>query len=179
VNKYLIIIIFLFIVNIVLSQQKEYRIKEIKKMYAELNSLISLKKECIYGKKIEHEGFDENSEKYPFDQMAESCKLSNNYKTLSASFNGYEWNCNMSYYLNNDIPFFVLMSTGAEGCISEYRIYLDKNGEIIQLLEKSNECDGNTPLINKEIQDLKQIDNIKNIIIQNRVKIDDILQSSK
>ena len=108
-NKYLIIIIFLFIVNIVLSQQKELRIKEIKKMYAELNSLISIKKECIYGKKIEHEGFDENSEKYPFDQMAESCKLSNNYKTLSASFNGYEWNCNMSYYLNNDIPFFVLI----------------------------------------------------------------------
>ncbi len=177
-NKNLIILILLFVVNIVLSQQKDIRIKEIKKMYTETNSLISKKKECISGKIIEYEGFDENSEKFPFDQIAESCKLENNYKTISASFNGYEWNCNMSYYLKNDTVFFVLMSTGAEGCISEYRIYFDSVGEIIQLLEKSNECDGNSPLTNKEIKDAKQIENIKTIIMHNRSKIDEILKSS-
>ena len=54
-NKNLIILIFLFVVNIVLSQQKDIRIKEIKKMYTETNSLISKKKECISGKIIQQQ----------------------------------------------------------------------------------------------------------------------------
>jgi len=175
-NKFFLTLIFFYIINFSFSQNKEERINEIKKMYAEVNDRLKKPKECVSNKIIEYEGFDENSEKFPFDQFAEVCKLNNNYKTLSASFNGYEWNCNMSYYLKNDIPFFVLMSTGAEGCISEYRIYLDINGEIIKLLEKSNDCDGNSPKTNKEVINENQLANIKKILIENKEKIDEIIK---
>ena len=169
--------IFIIYVNTILSQDKNARISEIKKMYSEATTLSLKKKDCISGKKIEHEGFDEASEKFPFEQTAEKCKLGNNYVTIAASLNGYEWNSNISYYYKNDKLFFVLLSNGAEACIVEYRIYFDENQKIIKLLEKTNDCDGGELKSNNEITDVKEFEETFQLIEQNKNKIDEILSN--
>lgn len=168
---------FLFVINSIFSQDKTARITEIKKMYAEVNELSLKKKDCFSGKKTEYDSFDEASEKIPFDQTAEKCKLGNNYVTISASLNGYEWNSNVSYYYKNDKLFFVFISNGAEACMVEYRIYFDENQKIIKLLEKSNNCDGGDLKNNNEITDAKEFDETMQLIDQNKIKIDEILNS--
>ena len=176
--KYCLIIGIFFLESFAgFSQDKTARIAEIKKMYAEVNELSLKKKDCISGKKTEFDSFDEAGEKIPFDQNAEKCKLGNNYVTISASLNGYEWNSNVSYYYKNDKLFFVFISNGAEACMVEYRIYLDENQKIIKLLEKSNDCDGGDLKNNNEITDTKEFEETMQLIEQNKIKIDEILSS--
>jgi len=171
----LLISIFLLINNSIFCQDKAARIAEIKKMYAEATELSLKKKDCESGKKIEYEGFDEASEKMPFEQTAEKCKLANNYVSISASLQGYEWNINVTYYYKNEKLFFVFISNGAEACFVEYRVYFDENQKIIKLLEKSNDCDGGDLKKNNEITDAKEFDETMQLIEQNKIKIDEIL----
>jgi hypothetical protein len=179
--KITITIVIALLFNNYYAQNSSNRITEIKKMYVETNKLIENKtnSNCKSATKTEYEGFDENSEKFPFQQSAEKCILTNEYQTLSGIFNGYEWNCNLSIYQKNGKMFFALMSSGAEACSSEYRIYYDINENVIKVLAKQNDCDGNSPTINKEITDKKEIEGTNLMILQHKAKIEEMVNNTK
>jgi hypothetical protein len=132
-------------------------------MYGEVMKLSSsnISKNCKQGKMTIYEGFDPSSEKMPFEQTAEFCNISKDYVTYNGNFSGYEWISNKTYYLKNNKLFFVFISSGAEACAHEYRIYYDMNENIIQILKKTNDCDGSSPITSSEIKDKAEIKIIK------------------
>ncbi len=166
-NKIKYSIIILLIANSIstpcYSQNNSPRIAEIKKMYGEIVKLSSsnISKKCKQGKMTIYEGFDPSSEKMPFEQTAEFCNISKDYVTYNGNFSGYEWISNKTYYLKNNKLFFVFISSGAEACAHEYRIYYDMNENIIQILKKTNDCDGSSPITSSEIKDKAEIKIIK------------------
>lgn len=148
------ILFFSFISFFALSQDNTARIQEIKTMYTEIIQLeksIDSSKQCKTGKKINYEGFGDNSEKYPFEQSASKCTLTKGYSTLTGNFSGYEWGDKTIFYYKNDLLFFVFAEAGAESCFSEYRIYYDSKGIPIKILEKSNDCNGEDMTKNVEV----------------------------
>ncbi len=155
--KYSIIIFFLAnsIFTSCYSQDNSSRILEIKKMYGEVTKLSNsnISKQCKKGKMTNYEGFDPSSEKMPFEQTAELCHISKDYITYHAKFCGYEWISDKIYYLKNNKIFFVFISSGSEACSNEYRVYYDLNENIIKILNKSNDCNGDSPLKSSEIKD--------------------------
>ena len=158
--------IFLIVNSIFIScysQDNSSRILDIKKMYGEVNKLsnANTSKQCKTGTNTSYEGFDENSEQVPFEQTAELCHISKEYSTYRAKFCGYEWASETIFYLKNNKIFFVFQSTGAESCSDEYRAYYDINGKIIKILNKSNECNGDTPSISSEIKDKEEMKRIQ------------------
>ena len=163
------IIIFLFANSIFTpsySQNNSSRIAEIKKMYGEIIKLSNsnISKKCKQGKMTNYEGYAPSSKKMPFEQTAELCHISKDYTTYNGNFSGYEWISNKTYYLKNNKLFFVFISSGAEACSHEYRVYYDMNENIIQILKKTNECDGSVPSITSEIKDKAEIKIIYNEI---------------
>ena len=114
-----------------------------------------------------YEGFDPSSEKMPFEQTAEFCNISKDYVTYNGNFSGYEWISNKTYYLKNNKLFFVFISSWESGeelqysICKELRIYYDMNENIIQILEKTYECDGSLPTTSIEIKDKAEIKIIK------------------
>ena len=162
--KYLIIVIL--IINTAFtncfSQENSARILEIKKMYGEVIKLSSsiTSKNCKTGKVTNYEGFDESSEKMPFEQTAEYCNVSVDYTTYKAKFCGYEWSNETIFYLKGNKVFFVFMSSSSEACTNEYRIYYDLNGNVIKILNKSNDCNGDKPVKSSEIADKVEMKNI-------------------
>jgi hypothetical protein len=173
--KHSIIIFFLanYICTPCYSQDNSSRILEIKKMYGEVIKLSNsnISKQCKKGKMTNYEGFDSRSEKMPFEQTAELCHISKDYITYDAKFCGYEWGSNVIYYLKNNKIFFVFISSGGEACINEYRVYYDLNENIIKILKKSNDCDGNSPLNSSEIKEKTEIKNIYDDIHSNFNKV--------
>jgi hypothetical protein len=158
--KYLIIIFFLlnFVSMSCYSQDNSNRILEIKKMYGDIININNSNnaKQCKTHKIINYEGFDETSEKMPFDQIAEHCKVSNEYNTYKAKFSGYEWNNETIFYLKDNKIFFVFISSSSEACSNEYRLYYDLTGKVIKILNKSNDCNGDKPIKSSEIIDKDQ-----------------------
>jgi hypothetical protein len=138
-------------------------------MYGEIIKLSNsnISKNCKKGKMTIYEGFDPSSEKMPFEQTAEFCNISKDYVTYNANFSGYEWNTNKTYYLKNNKLFFVFISSWESGeelqysICKELRIYYDMNENIIQILEKTYECDGSLPTTSIEIKDKAEIKIIK------------------
>jgi len=108
---------------------------------------------CKTGTKTIYEGFDEASDKIPFKHSCKECRYSGGYKIVSGEFRGYEWFNKTIYYFKDDKLFFIFSDGGAESCAWEYRIYYDKDGNAIKILEKSNDCTGEEPDKSKDIID--------------------------
>lgn len=140
------------------QQGQLQRITEIKKMYAQANQLQSkTKKSCSTGSKIIKEGFDNTSEKFPFTQHAKICTLANNYTIYTGLFSGYEWGSTYEIYQENKKTFFVFIQSNAEACGEELRVYYSATGTILQILKKSNECNGDKPSIESKVTDATEI----------------------
>lgn len=141
------------------SQEKNERIQQIKKMYAEVNELMknNNKVNCKSAKEIVYDSFSPESEKIPFDQTYQACQLTKGYEVLTANLSGYEWGSGYYMYRINKKLFFAFVSSGAEACATETRIYFDSNENPIKVLEKSNNCDGNEVSISTEIKDATAI----------------------
>lgn len=173
------ILFFCFISFFALSQGNTARIQEIKTMYTDIIQLeksIDTSKQCKLGKKINYEGFDSNSEKYPFEQSASKCTFTKGYSTLTGNFSGYEWGEKSVFYYKNDALFFVFAEVGSESCFSEYRIYYDIKGTAIKILEKSNDCNGEHPTKNVEVMDAAEKKRLTDKINKDH---DDILEMLK
>jgi hypothetical protein len=160
------------------SQDNSGRILEIKKMYGDIIKLSAeiTTKQCKSGKVINYESFDENSEKMPFEQVAELCTISKDYTTYKSNFCGYEWRNETIYYLNDNKIFFVLIASNAEACSNEYRIYYDIAGNIIKILNKANDCDGEKPIKSSEVTDKTEIKNIVDRINADYKKLLELLK---
>jgi hypothetical protein len=135
------------------SQDNAARIQEIKTMYSEIVELQKNtdQKQCKTGKKTTYESLESSTTGFPFEQTAEKCTLKNNYSIIKGNFKGYEWGNDIFFYYKNNNLFFVYSEGGAESCYSEYRIYYDIKGNVIKILEKSNDCSGETPVKNTDI----------------------------
>ena len=170
-------IIFFFLTNFICvncySQDSASRILEIKKMYAEVIKLsnTNTSKQCKKGKTINYEGFDQSSKKMPFEQTAELCNISKEYTTYNEKFSGYEWESDEIYYLKDNKIFFVFMVTGSASCSNEYRVYYDANENIIKILNKSNDCNGGSPINSSEIKDKAEMKIIYDDIHSNFNKV--------
>ena len=170
-------IIFFFLTNFICvncySQDSASRILEIKKMYGEVIKLsnTNTSKQCKKGKTINYEGFDQSSKKMPFEQTAELCHISKEYTTYNAKFSGYEWESDEIYYLKDNKIFFVFMVTGSASCSNEYRVYYDANENIIKILNKSNDCNGGSPINSSEIKDKAEMKIIYDDIHSNFNKV--------
>jgi len=151
------IVLFFFIkaVNPVFAQDNNARITEIKKMFGEAIQLENSgdSTACKTGAKTIYQGFDDSSEKMPFKHSCKVCTYSGGYKIYTGDFNGYEWFSKSIFYFKDDRLFFVFSEGGAESCAWEYRIYYDQKGNVIKILEKSNDCTGEVPDKSQEIKD--------------------------
>ena len=139
----------------VFAQDHAARIAEIRKMYGKARQLENSgdSTACKTGTKTIYQGFDDSSEKMPFKQSCKECHYSGGYKIYAGEFSGYEWFSKSIFYFKDNKLFFLFSEGGAESCAWEYRIYYDKDGIAIKILEKSNDCTGEEPDQSKEIND--------------------------
>jgi hypothetical protein len=135
--------------NAQISNNKE-RINEIKKWYAEIQS-IGLKN-CKSKKYIKTESLNQESPKFSFEQNIQVCQLNDLYQVTKCNLTGYEWSNDVIIYRRNDKVFFVLIKGTSEGYYYENRYYCDQFEKIIQQLDR--EGDGVAALKNssKEIK---------------------------
>jgi hypothetical protein len=141
------------------SQVKNERVQQIKKMYAEVNELLKNNNEetCTSAKEIVTDKFSPESEEIPFEQTYQTCRLAKGYDVALADLSGYEWGSSYTIYRFNSKIFFAFISSGAEACATETRVYFDTNENPIKVLEKTNNCDGNEVSLSTEIMDPKAI----------------------
>lgn len=158
--KHSIIILFFLSITSCFAQNKETRIQEIKKMYAEIVELNNANavKDCKNGKIME-ETKDNNNQAYPMEQTATFCKVSEVYSTYSGQFSGHEWNFDLSVYLQNNKVFFISSSSNAESYADQYRLYYNTAGKVIKILHTSNNGEDMAPedMKTQEITDKKEI----------------------
>jgi hypothetical protein len=138
--KFLIIVAILFssfIINAQTSSASKERIAEIKKWYAEIQT-IGLKN-CKTKKYVKLEGFNPESPKYSFDQNIQVCQINNNYQITKCSFAGYEWTQDVIIYRKKDKVFFVIIKGASEGYLYERRYYCNEDQKLIQQLDREGE----------------------------------------
>lgn len=140
-----------------MSMGPEERVETIKKWYTELISLQIKKSNCKTGKKISKEGFSNDTEQYEFVNSVKQCQLEKGYSFKEGEFNGYEWTKRITFYYKNDQLFFAFSRGGAEAYGYEYRTYYDSEGNIIKVLENTNDGDGDLPKNRREITDGEEL----------------------
>jgi hypothetical protein len=139
-----------------MCQSIENRIKDIKKMYAEIGSVQKNEgnKDCKNGSvgKISEINF-EGTKIY---QKSTFCNYSNGYRKLILYQQGWEWSSTTEYYFKNGMLFFVF-SNELDLCNkSEFRLYFDIDGNAIRILEKASTCENENNIKNVEIYDFKR-----------------------
>lgn len=116
------------------------RAAEIKRMYAEVQGLLrnSSNVSCIEAKRIEYDD-PEPDYNYPHEQFARHCTLPLNYSVYSATLRGHESLEDVTFYFKGKQLFFVYSEGGAESFAFEQRSFYDERGNVLQLIERTNE----------------------------------------
>jgi hypothetical protein len=133
----LAILIGSFNANAQTSSVTKERIAEIKKWYAEIQT-IGLKN-CMTKNYVKTDGLT-SEKKYPFDQKIQVCQLNNLYQVTKCQFTGYEWDKEVIIYRKNSKVFFVFITGGSEGYVYERRYYCNQDEKLIQQLERDGEA---------------------------------------
>jgi len=122
-------------------QTDEERIAEIKALYAKIQQSPKQNKDCVSNSKttINYDIIDEG---FPMTNTAKSCQLEDGLRYMQVELNGYEWAETANFYFKDDQLFFAYTSGGAEAYGYEYRVYYDKDGEVIRVLLSENDYDG-------------------------------------
>ena len=118
------------------STTNKARIAEIKKWYAEIQT-IGLKN-CKTKKYVKSDE-NHNRERTSHDQKIQVCQLNNLYQVTKCQFTGYEWAQDVIIYRKNSKVFFVLIKGGSEGYVYERRYYCNEEEKLIQQLEREGE----------------------------------------
>lgn len=137
------------------EQTVDERIVEIKSLYAEIQGAKDKEKNCT-SNSVKDMNYDVIEDGIELTNKAKECRLNNDFMYQQVVMNGYEWSETCSFYYKEDKRFFAYLSGGAEGCGYDYRIYYDKDGEVIRVLLAENECDGQEVGNSKEITDEKR-----------------------
>lgn len=122
-------------------QTVEERIKEIKALYANIQSAPNKNKDCTSKSKTTI-NYDVIEEGIPFENSAKKCQLEDGLMYEQVTINGYEWSETTHFYYKDRQQFFVFVTGGAEAYGYEYRIYYDKNYKDIRILLAENDYDG-------------------------------------
>jgi hypothetical protein len=130
------ILIGSFNANAQTSSTTKTRIAEIKKWYAEIQT-IGLKncKTKTYVKYFQLTP----TEKYPTDQKIQDCQLNNLYQVTKCQFNYYEGGKEVIIYRKNSKVFFVLIKGVNLAYVYEERYYCNQDEKIIQQLDRTEE----------------------------------------
>lgn len=73
---------------------------------------------------------------------------------ITGKFSDWEWDETISFYYKDGDVYFVFIVDNSVAGIRELRVYFDKRGRLIRLLEKSNiESPGGEMCENKRIND--------------------------
>jgi hypothetical protein len=115
-------------------QTFEERIAEIKNWYSQIQKIGMVN--CSTKTREKYDGFDDESEQYPFEQIVKTCRLNDEFEVVKGEFSGYEYSYEMSVYKKKGKIFFVYVQGGAEGWSYERRYYCDKEEKLIRHLER-------------------------------------------
>ena len=123
------------------TQTVEERINEIKELYAQIQSSSNKTNNCKNKAKTTI-NYDVVEEGIPFENKAKECQLEDGLMYQQIVLNGYEWSETASFYYKDGQRFFTYVSGGAEAYGYDYRVYYDRNGEVIRVLLAENDYDG-------------------------------------
>lgn len=122
-------------------QTVEERIQEIKGLYAKIQGSPNQNKDCT-SKIKSFMNYDVVEQGIPLENNAKKCQLEDNLMYQQVTLKGYEWSETCNFYYEDGQKFFTFLSGGAEACGYDYRVYYDKDGEVIRVLLAENDCDG-------------------------------------
>ena len=108
-----------------IKQSVEDRIIEIREFYSKIEIARRKKDNCISATKGEGQVW-----------TAEECKWADGFSFQWISHHGLGWRMSTSFYYKGDQLFFVFVDIVDEGAYRETRVYYDREGEVIRMLEK-------------------------------------------
>jgi hypothetical protein len=118
------------------SSANKERIAEIKKWYAEIQT-IGLKN-CRTKKYVKYIELSPTV-KYPADQKIQVCQLNNLYQVTKCQFTDHERDDEVIIYRKNSKVFFVLIKGSSLGFVNERRYYCNQDEKLIQQLDREGE----------------------------------------
>ncbi|MFN5641401.1 MAG: hypothetical protein ACK4V4_10380 [Sphingobacteriales bacterium] len=152
-NSTLFFLLFLiFSTSSVQSQSTEARILEIRKMFAEVNSLHKQTSSSNCARGTRGRESDINPEGTRTYQKATRCSYAKGYSKVVYNKSGWEYNTSYEFYLKNGRIFFIYGVENGLCSTSEYRFYYTENGTLIKILDKTNNCDDILVSNNDEIR---------------------------
>lgn len=122
-------------------QTLEERIQEIRELYAKIQSSPNQNNDCTSKSKTTI-NYDVIEEGIPFENKVKKCRLEEELMYQQVVLNGYEWQETWNFYYKDDHLFFIYQSGGSEAYGYDYRIYYDREGEVIRVLLAENDYDG-------------------------------------
>ncbi len=155
------------------EQSVDDRILEIKALYAKLQGSPDQNKNCTSNTKMSYDGMEDQ---YPFENTAKECQLENNFMYQQVYLNGYEWGETCTFYYKEDKRFFTYLTGGAEACGYDYRVYYNREGEVIRVLLAENDCDGEKVSNSIEVTDEKRKQEILSSIAHSEKELNSILK---
>ncbi|NDF59518.1 MAG: hypothetical protein EB100_00390 [Crocinitomicaceae bacterium] len=117
-----------------IPQTVDERINDIRAWYSQIQN-IGLKN-CNQKTRVKYDSFSPETEKIPFDQVANRCKISDEFEVIEGNFSGYEWSNTVHVYKKDQKIFFIFIEGGSEGWLFERRYYCDKDENVIRHLER-------------------------------------------
>ncbi|MEJ6491266.1 MAG: hypothetical protein QNL60_02250 [Flavobacteriales bacterium] len=153
-----------------IKQPVEDRIIEIKEFYSEIQKSSNNDKNCISSKRKRRDEFGE------YENHAKICHLTGDLMYQQVKLNGHEWEETASFYYKGNKCFFVYINSFSEACAHSYRVYYDRNGEVIRVLLAENDCDGDNVGSNVEVTDRNQKQEILNSIAYSKKELSAILK---
>lgn len=155
------------------EQSVDDRILEIKEFYAFIQGSTDKNKNCVSDKKISYDGMEDQ---YPFENTAKECQLEDGFMFQQVLLNGYEWGETCTFYYKDGKRFFTYLSGGAEACGYDYRIYYNREGDVIRVLLAENDCDGQEVSSSIEVTDEKRKQEILGSVAHSEKELKSILQ---
>ena len=148
------------------------RIIEIKAFYSKIQSAPNKENNCISATETRNDEL----RGYPFKNTAKECQLADNYMYQQVKLKGWEWEETTTFYYKEDQCFFVYLTGDAEACGYDYRVYYDREGEVIRVLLAENDCDGDVIGSSIEVTDKKRKREILSSIANSKKEFRTILK---
>ena len=138
-------------------------IKEINSMYVQTEEYINSAKNCKTAEKINRKSEYEGGELYEYPQKAKHCIFHNELSVFKGELSGWEWDETITLYQKSNAIYFAFIVSNDVSATSELRAYLNRNGKIILLLERTF-IEPDQTGIDKEITDPERIQEIEKYI---------------
>ena len=148
------------------------RIIEIKEFYSKIQRAPNKEHNCITAVETRNDELRE----YSYENTAKECQLADEFMYQQVNLIGYEWGETTTFYYKEDQCFFVYLSGGAEACGYDYRVYYDREGEVIRVLIAENDCDGDVIGSSVEVTDAKRKQEILSSIANSEKELNAILK---